>query len=422
VNILVINHYAGSHTHGMDLRPFCLSRHWCNLGHDVTVVAASYSHLRVRQPCLETGTSEERIEGIRYVWLKAPRYRGNGPGRVWNLFAFLRRLRRSRKQILRNWRPDVVIAASTYLLDVYPARRIARDSKAALILEVRDLWPMTPIEIGGMSKWHPFMLLLQRAEKYAYRTADRVVSTLPEANRHMQRLGMAPEKFAFVPNGIDVEAWEARQEPLPGEHARTLRALRRQGRFILGYAGAHGVSNALGTLVEAARLLQPRPVSVALVGQGPEKPALMEQARGLDPSSIVFLPAVGRAAVPAFLAAADAAYLGWKRRPIYQYGISPTKLLDYMMAGKPVVHSVEAGNDPVAEAGCGLSCAAEDPQAVAGAVVTLMSMTPQDRAELGRRGQDYVRSRHDYALLARNYLDVMGEATTSGTRSTVACT
>jgi hypothetical protein len=65
------------------------------------------------------------------------------------------------------------------------------------------------------------------------------------------------------------------------------------------------------------------------------------------------LPPIPKAQIPAFLAAIDIAYIGWQRVPIYRFGIAPNKLMDYMMAGCAVLHSVEAGNDPVAEAGCG---------------------------------------------------------------------
>ena len=81
--------------------------------------------------------------------------------------------------------------------------------------------------------------------------------------------------------------------------------------------------------------------------------------------NVRFFPPIPKAQIPTLLGLFDIAYIGWQRTPIYRFGIAPNKLIDYLMAGRAVLHSVEAGNDPVAEAGAGLTVAPEDPQAVA---------------------------------------------------------
>ncbi|MYN21268.1 glycosyltransferase, partial [Rugamonas sp. FT107W] len=112
-------------------------------------------------------------------------------------------------------RPDLVIASSTYPADIWPARRIARLAGARLAFEVHDLWPLSPMLLGGMSRWHPFILLMQAAEDYAYRHADTVISLLPHAAAHMAARGMAPHKLHVVPNGVDPDEWQGRPAPLP---------------------------------------------------------------------------------------------------------------------------------------------------------------------------------------------------------------
>lgn len=391
----------------MDYRPFYLARQWRSGGHQVTVVGASYSHLRTEEPTLDGSFTEETIDGIRYVWLKTPRYSGSGIGRVISMFAFVAQLMRYRKRLLETCRPNAVIAASTYLLDIFPAKRIAAASGAKLILEVHDLWPLTPIELGGFSRWHPLIMLLQYAENYAYRHADSVVSTLPNAESHMRDHGMAQHKFAFVPNGIDLSEWKKYTDPLPPEHANTLSELEQSGCFLIGYAGAHGPANALRTLLDTAKLLRDRPVKFVLVGQGPEKEPLQQMAKRENLSNVVFLPPIPKATVPQFLDAVDALYIGWNRKPIYRFGISPTKLVDYMMSSKPIIHAVEAGNDPVEAAGCGISCLPEDPVDGAKAIESLLQTTVEQRREMGQRGETYARSRHSYSVLAEHYLKAM---------------
>ncbi|BEV72266.1 O-antigen biosynthesis protein WlbE [Paludibacterium sp. THUN1379] len=404
MRILYLNHYAGSPKHGMEYRPYYLSREWLKSGDKVNILAASYSHLRQNNPKDLPGLfGEEEIDGIIYSWYATPKYSGNGIGRVLNIFVYLFQVWNMSRFFVNKWTPDVVIASSTYPLDIYPARFIAKHAKARLIFEVHDLWPLTPVEVGGMSPRHPWIWLLQKAENFAYRVSDAVVSMLPCAKEHMVEHGMAPEKFHYVPNGIVVSEWESATQSLPEVHLAKIEQLKAQGHFLVGYAGGHGLANALQELLKAADWLRDEPVSFVLVGDGPDKLALEQMARELGLGNVHFLPPVAKAAVPALLAHMDALFIGWRKLPIYRFGINPNKLFDYMMSARPVIHSVEAGNDIVREAQAGLSVAAEDPAAIAAAVRQLMAMDPAERQRLGENGKRYVLDNHDYSVLAKRF-------------------
>lgn len=190
MRILYINHYAGSPRHGMEYRPYYLAREWVRLGHVVQIVGSSQSHIRSRQPQLAGHHRlDETIDGIQYTWFETPQYVGNGIGRVRNMSSFVSRLYFESKRLAAEFRPDVVIASSTYPMDIWPAHRIAKLANAKLVFEIHDLWPLTPMELGGMSKWHPFIMLLQAAEDYAYRHADAVVSMLPKVRQYVESRG-----------------------------------------------------------------------------------------------------------------------------------------------------------------------------------------------------------------------------------------
>jgi len=118
-------------------------------------------------------------------------------------------------------------------------------------------------------------------------------------------------------------------------------------------------------------------------------------------SNVHFLPSIPKRAVPAFLAEMDSLFIGWRKLPIYRFGINPNKLFDYLMAGKPVIHSVEAGNDMVKDAGAGFSVGAEDPAAIAEAVRRMLATTPNERGRMGAAGRQYVLAHHDYRVLAQ---------------------
>ncbi len=391
----------------MEYRPYFMAREWVRCGHHVTILAASFSHIRTQNPEIHHDLKEEDIEGVRYIWIKTPIYHGNGLRRAINIFTFVGKLYYYQYKIIDKTLPDAIIASSTYPLDILPASRFARKTGARLVYEVHDLWPLSLIELGSMSPTHPFIMLLQWAENYAYRRSDWVVSILPKAADHMQAHGMAPHKFVFIPNGIESDEWQNSQDQLPKEHKQVIQKLKEAGQFIIGYAGAHGLANALDTLIETARIVREYPVTFILVGKGPEKEHLQALVAEKSLDNLVFLPALSHGAIPTLVAEMDALYIGLKSEPLFRFGVSPNKLIDYMMAGKPVIQAIDAGNDMVKENACGISVPAENPEAIAQAVTRLMDISPEEREAMGLRGKEYVLSHHDYRILAKKFLDII---------------
>ena len=400
MNILLVNHYAGNPALGMEYRPYYLAREWVRAGHSVQIVAADFSHVRSRQPA----AGDETIDGIAYRWLQTPSYQGNGAGRVWNIWRFLSQVWRQSARLVREFKPDAVIASSTYPMDIWVARRIARQAGARLVFEVHDLWPLSPIELSGMSPKHPFIRLCQAAEDAAYRDADVVVSMLPKVQGHMADHGLDLSKLHIVPNGITPEDWQHQAPPLREDVAHAIAARRAAGRTVVGYAGSMGLPNALDVLLDAAALLRDQPLAIVMVGDGHERARLAQRVADQGLTQVTLLPPIPKAQIPAFLAQIDIAYIGWQRVPIYRFGIAPNKLMDYMMAGCAVLHSVEAGNDPVAESGCGLTVAPENPQSVAEGLRRLAALPATERLAMGERGRAFVLAHHSYPVLAQRFI------------------
>ncbi len=413
MNILYLEHYAGSPAHGMEFRPYYLAREWVRAGHRVQMLAASFSHVRARQPdgVGDRGPArDEVIDGIAYRWYPTSPYQGNGVPRVRNIWQFLSAVWRDTARLVREFRPDVVIASSTYPMDIWVARRLARRAGAVLVFEVHDLWPLSPIELSGMSPGHPFARLCSWAEGTAYRESDVVVSMLPCVHDYMASRGLDLRRLAIVPNGISPDDWAQAPQPLRDDVAQAFADARRAGHTVVGYAGSMGEPNALDTLLDAAALLRDAPLRFVLVGDGHLRGLLASRIVAEGLSNVALLPPIPKAQIPSFLAAVDIAYIGWQRVPIYRFGIAPNKLMDYMMAGRAVLHSVEAGNDPVAEAGCGITVPPEDAAAVAAGLRQLAATTADARAAMAARGHAFVLAHHTYPVLARRFLEAVQHA------------
>lgn len=399
MNILVINHYAGNPQLGMEFRPYYLGREWVKSGNQVMIVGGSYSHLRKQQPT----EARENIEGIEYRWIPLKPYKGNGLGRIKSMFDFIRKLWVGYKKYLGDFIPDVVIASSTYPLDIYPANRIAKHYGAKLVYEVHDLWPLSPMELGGYSKYHPFIMAMQAAEDYCYKHSDKVVSLLPNALDHMMERGMAKDKFVYIPNGYVAEEWD-NPAPAPQNVVDTIERLKGKGKFVVMYAGGHAISNALDFFLDAMKDIKGTDIAAVMIGNGQEKARLIKRATDEDIDNVTFLDPVKKNEIPSVLDLADCLYIGWKKNPLYRFGICPNKLFDYMMAGKPIIHSVAAPNDWVKDGDCGISIEAENPQKLAQALREISQWTKEKLDETGERGKAYCKKMFRYSDQAEKFI------------------
>jgi len=406
MKILLINHYAGSVYHGMEFRPYYMSKEWVRMGHDVTVVAASFSHLRQKNIEMDVPVKEEFIDGIRYVWLKTPEYSGNGLGRIKNMLAFLSKLYRYEGVLTENFVPDAVIASSTYPLDSYPANRIAKKYGAKFVFELHDIWPMSPMVLGNMSKWHPFIMVMQKAEDYWCRNADLVVSLLPDAYKHLVTRGMSMDKYVVIPNGVSPDEWEEKKEEIPEEHKQCLSTLKEKNKFIVSYVGGHALSCGLDMYLDVAdKLLDDKKIHFVFVGQGAEKNRLIKRAESMGLKNVIFLPPVPKKSVPRLLEMMDLLVICGSDTPLSKYGESANKIRDYMMAAKPIIHCSRVDNDIVSLSGCGFVFCHGEVDMIVNKIIELSEMDKEGISEIGQKGKSYVLQKLTYPLLAAKLID-----------------
>lgn len=403
MNILYIDHYAGSDKYGMEFRPFYMAREWVKSGNNVTILAADFSHLRKINPVIEKDFTEEYDSGVRFSWFKSVRYTHNGLGRLLSMMGFSNKLKRYAPKIAEKYSPDVVIASGTYPMDNYGARRIADISGARHIYEIHDLWPLSLMVMGNVGPKNPYIMYVQRAEDFGFKKSDGVVSVLPFAYKHMEERGVSREKFTFVPNGVVVNAEKTELQD-GSVHKTTLESLKKDGKFIVMYAGGHALSNALESFILSADYI-PQNAVLVLVGDGSEKNNLIRLAG--ERKNVVFLPSVKKTDMQSLLSFADCLYIGAKNSRLYDYGVGMNKIYDYMLAAKPVIYAVGSANRPVDDAKCGISIPPENEKAVAQAVKELMEKSSRELLELGKNGREYVLEHNDYRVLAKKFLDAI---------------
>ena len=402
MNIWIINETIGSRIHGMVFRPYYFAKEFVKLGHKVTIFSGSYTHIFSKLPEVEGFSTTENIDGIDYCWIKTPKYgKSQSLGRILNAFTFVAKMFLLRKK--RFGKPDAVIITSPTPFSILNGYWIKKKTGAKLIFEVRDIWPLTLTEIGRLTDRHPFIRFTQFFENFSYKKSDKVVSVLPNAFEHMKDHGLDAERFVSIPNGIDLEEVKT-ISPLPEE---TLAKIPRD-KFIVTYAGKFGISNNLTSLLEAAETLKTdEKILFLLVGNGPEKENYIKIISDKGLSNVLILDPVPKSSVQSLLATSNVCYIGLTKSPLFRFGVSPNKLFDYLYSGKPIIYAIEAANDIVAEANCGISIKSENAEEIVNAVLTLYGKTPEELAEMGKRGHDYVIANHSYSELAKKYLEIL---------------
>ncbi|HMB00277.1 MAG TPA: glycosyltransferase family 4 protein, partial [Spirochaetota bacterium] len=381
--IIYICQFAGTEQNGMTYRPYYLGKYAVKMGYRFIVFGAGYHHQMKTPKNLSSQPIYENIAGIEYIWIPAKKYNANSYlQRIKSLFAFPWKLFfYNIKSIVKDDDIQAVVSSSPSLLSSMPAIKWSKKLKTRFIFEVRDIWPMSLAELSGVSNRNPFILFLKYIEKRSYKKADKVFSVLSNAQQYMTANGMTPDKFIYIPNGVDKLSSAA--DPF------LIKKTIFNHKFIIGYAGSIGVANNLSNLISAAKILQQNNnIHFVIIGDGPRKTEIQQQAAGMD--NVSFLPPVPKNQIQTYLRQFSAGYLGLKKGKMFAYGISPNKLFDYMLAKLPVLLTVNTKNNIIAKASCGLLVSPDNPRELADKILTLYQMSEHTRKELGSNGFAFV--------------------------------
>ena len=410
MNILLINHYAGSPEMGMEFRPYYFAREWVKMGHKVDIIAADYSHLRRKNPEVKEDFQSEVIDGINYHWIITNKYEGNGVQRAKTMVKFVYKLWSKARWIVNEYEPDIVICSSTYPLDTYAGQKIKKLSKkkVKLIHEVHDMWPATLVELGSMSKRNPFVVAMQIAENSAYKNSDCVFALLEYTKEYMVQHGLKEDKWHWIPLGINLNDWNL-EHNLTENHKIALSKLKSDGKYIVGYFGGHAMSNALDTLIDCAGKEQDKDVHFVLVGDGVEKKKLQDRVEKAKLSNVTFLSPINKQEIPNLLTYFDCIYIGAHKSPLYRFGLCINKMVDAMMAGKPIICAITAPATWVEQSKCGINVGSDNIEGVIDAIDKMKSITEEDKKIIQENGQRFVKEHLDIVKLAKETIKIINE-------------
>ncbi|MGN6144587.1 MAG: glycosyltransferase family 4 protein [Mesorhizobium sp.] len=377
-------------------RAFMLMRELARKGHRCLILTSDSNHL-VTSPEFEGSSETLTVDGVDVCWVRTMKYQGaKSIRRILSWFDFEWRLWRLPKDQFA--RPDAVIVSSLSLLTILNGLLLRRRYGCRLIFEVRDIWPLTIIETGGYSRYNPFVFALALVERLAYRKADVIVGTMPNLGQHVEEVLGYSRPVACVPMGVDEEL-VGKGDPLPPDYDAYIP----ENKFIVCHAGTIGIDNALDPLFDCARALRDRPdIHFLIVGRGGLK-AHYEVACS-DLPNVSFPPAVPKGMVQSVLARCDLLYFSTHVSKVWKYGQSLNKVIDYMLAGKPIVASYSGFPSMIDESGGGSFVPAGDVNALKEEILRYAAMPQRERGEMGAAGRHWLLRNRRYADLADDYL------------------
>ena len=402
-NIWIINQYASTLKTGIGGRSYYLGRELAKQGHKVYIIASSFTHLLREQPKVSEEFTIETIEdNFSFLWVRMPEYKGaHDKRRVWNWFKFSWKLLKL-PQVIKDI-PDDIIYSSPSLIPYLGAERLARRTGSKLIWDIRDLWPLTLIELGNFTRKHPFIRVMQWVENKACRTSDYVISTLPYAIEYLKEKGVDSSRFLWLPNGFDMEEFKS-AELLSSNLINKLP----KDKFIIGYTGTLGRANALNTILDVAKLLKHElGIHFVMVGNGTLRHWLENQIKENQLENITLIDPIHKKLIPSMLSYFDICYAGFRKTSLYRFGTSLNKLSEYFMSNRPIIFSIDSPFKPVNDANAGFTVPAEDPHAIVNAILKLKSMSISERNKMGQNGRKYALENHDYEKLAKRLSDVL---------------
>jgi len=400
----MVNHSSHTPDSGKWTRHYNLAQNLAQQGWRTRVITASVDRHGVEQPLHPgEGFRHQEFDGFSFTYLRTPEYRGHGIGRIWNIMSFMfKAIGKAPHHGIPA--PDVVVGCTVHPFAALAGAVLAKRYGVPFFFEVRDLWPETLIQLGLTRRGSIPAKVLGALERYLYGRADRIISTLPNIGKYLEKNGISSENVRWITNGIDFSTLP--EYAVPNE----------EDAFRILYIGSLAYSYGLETLIEAMALVQdrangPKSVELDLVGDGELRQELEARVEELGLKNIHFRGAVTRQEVPLLATKADAFVILVRDLPdLYCYGISMNKLTEYLAIGRPIIISVGDGvNNMVAEARAGLTVSPEQPEALAEAIIELVGMPRDEQLKMGQRGREFAKENLDYSYLAQKYVKVLAE-------------
>jgi glycosyltransferase involved in cell wall biosynthesis len=382
LRIVLVSQYFPPEVGATQSRMQAFAEHLAARGHEVTVIAEFPNHPHGVIPREFRGRlySDDRSNAYRVlrVWVRASPHKNQ----MTRIEFYLSFMATATAITPLAGKADVVLATSPPLFAGVAGLTIARLNRAPFVLDVRDLWPAAAVSLDQISTLSATMVG-ERLERWLYRNSAAVVAVTKPFCNHIDAIRERSPETALIPNGtLDLFFVDGDVVPdrlgLPDD------------RFVVTFAGTHGIAQGLSAVLDTAQIAPE--IEFALIGDGPVKEQLVTQVRAREIENVSFYDQVALEEMPPILAGSDALLVPLSGHSTFRQFV-PSKMIDYMASGKPVVLSAAGEAARLLQASkAGVVARPEDPEDLARAIRWL-SEHPREAAAMGVAGREFARKR-----------------------------
>lgn len=402
MNIWFISKYASTAKYAKaPSRLFYIAKESLALGHSVSFITSDSNHF-ASYPEKNRIFNFEVEDGIPVCWVKTLKFEKTASIRrvlSWidfeiKLFFFPKR---------KFSKPDIVYISSLSIFTIIYGYYLKRRFNSLLIFEIRDIWPLTMTEEGGFSKWHPLVLLIGMIEKFGYKRADLVVGTMPKLDLHVKNIIGSEKLFYCLPLGFNPDNYANESAKMMED---TFEISVPADKVIVGYAGSMGITNALEPFIKAIKLMDSyNSIHFVLVGSGDLKNGFVKELEGCN--NVTFLDRIPQYKVKDFLNYCDILYLSTQNSKVWNYGQSMNKVVEYMLAGKPIIASYNGYPSMIDEAKCGVFIKDNDPENIKSEIIKIALLTKEELIKIGESGRNWIWQNRQYSQITKSFYNFL---------------
>ena len=395
-NIWFICKYATSKKYSFDTRHFELSKEWVINSYDVTIFSSNKHHLVINgYPKFKGPYFKEKIDGISTIWIKVINYsKSFSLKRIISWVQFeIGLLFLDKKEIKK---PDTIIISSLSIFSILTGIFYKNKYNAKLIIEIRDIWPLSIIEIKKYSKHNLFIILLSYIEKIGYKKANVIVGTMPNLKEHVKNVSGSNSKCVTIPQGINrhyINRFTKLNQKYINDYIP-------KDKFIFAYTGTLNVNNPINIFLDQAKYLTDTNAHFLIIGNGDKKKELIQQYNHYN--NISFPPYVHKNQVNHLLSFSSVCFDSLIPG-IGKYGISRNKWIDYMIASKPIICCFSGYQSMINEAECGEFINYNDKNKLINSLLRFLIMDKKELNKIGNNGKKFILENRTFDKLAYKY-------------------
>lgn len=374
-----------------------LLSHICNKGHETALVVHSddYNYLCEQIPNAKIYPFDAKYPPIL---LNIHKPRGIEKEFILSIRAFLLTIK-----VLNHFESDIIYSFNPHLYSGGVGLICSKIFKKPFVLEFSDLsWEWNNY-IPKSNTSNSIMKIYGFIQKKILKHADRIITT-PFLKEYCIKVGITPEKIDIIPCGADSDQFNRNVN-----YSDIVTKYKLEGFNVIMYTGALYKAFGISDLLDAMHLVIEKHKNTKLVLVGRYIEREMEEFKekietyGLK-DNVIFVELQPYSEIPKFINSADICVNPFPGNPICRAG-SPVKVFEYMLCGKPVVHSdLECIEDVVIDGKTGLLYKADNVQGLADKI-NIFIENPELRKQFGDASEQLILERYTWDKLGNQLIN-----------------